>query len=169
MKMGKIIGFFIVFSLILPSCKANKTDVKVEFDQEAFITHRQKWQQANVNNYKYQLIAYDNKENKEYSAIITVENGIYKENSHASDDFNINYFLNFSTIDKIYNWLELTYNENDIFRFTKFGIYITNIYAEYDEINHIPIIINYKIKAPFFIDVDGINYFKINNFEKKDE
>jgi len=164
--MGKIIGLFIVLSLILLSCEANKSNVKVEFDQEAFIAHRQKWQQANVNNYKYQLIAYDNKEKKEYSAIITVENGIYKENSLTSDDFNINDFLNFSTIDKIYNWLESTYNENDIFRFTKIGAYVTNIYVEYDEINHIPVIINYKIKAPFFIDINGIDYFKINNFEK---
>jgi hypothetical protein len=158
--MKKLIWLFLLSGLFLSCDDFLKYNVEITFDQTAFNNQRQQWMTSNVKNYKYQLLAsgfigYDGQ--------IIVENKKYKE-SITDDD--INSFKEYSTIDEIYNTIETIYISNNNKMYSKNEFYFTEIYVEYDNINHIPVKINYKYYAPSNLAVDGTFDYEIKSFVK---
>jgi hypothetical protein len=160
--MKKLIGLFLLLGLF-GSCGNIEYNVEIKFDQIIFNDQRQQWQESNIKNYKYQLLAQGF---IGYNGVIIVENGIYKESLSEMDYYDINIFFDYSTIDEIYNTIENIYETNNNKMYSKSDFYFTEIDIEYDEINNIPIKILYKYYAPSNLTVDGTFNYEIKSFEK---
>jgi hypothetical protein len=161
--MKKIAGVFFV-SYLFVSCGIN---VDVKFDLAAFNEQKKLWQTSNITNYKYHLRAVGW---GGYDGTIIVENGNCKDNLPTSEHYKIDSYLldNYSTVDKIYKYIENSYNENNKKKKPMNDVWLDEIYVKYDKINHIPIEIHYNYGYPAFsaIAIDGIFDYYISNFEE---
>jgi len=140
-------------------CSCSKDDyINVKFDKETFIEQRQLWQASNTKDYEYHLLFGG------YNIKIIIENGDCKDEGICNFDY--------STIDKVYNTIEEIYNfyngtkKTDHYFSDRYLFYVTEIFIEYDKINHIPIKIHYLYYVSPGIDIHGIFYYEINDFEK---
>jgi len=158
--MNKLIGLFFIFGLFL-SCGFTNN---VKFDQKTFNEQRQKWQESNIKNYKYRLSAFGF---SGYDGVIIVENGIFKESIKENDYYDdIDYFMEYSTIDRIYETIEDRYKTNNNKYFSINDFFYTEIKIEYDKTNHIPIKIQFIYYESPGVAVDGTFDYEINEFEK---
>ena len=144
------------------SCNSlSEFTVQIKFDQKTFIEQRQLWQQANIKNYQYQLSAigfiY-------YYGTIFVENGQIKNDLPSVEDSNIENFISYSTIDEIYKTIEDIFNSYNNTKQSKVKVYYTEIFVEYDKINHIPIDIIYSYYTPSNVAHDGTFHYIIAEF-----
>jgi len=137
---------------------------QVKFDKKTFVEQRQLWQKANIKNYQYQLSAigfiY-------YYGTIFVENGKIKNDLPSVENSNIENFINYSTIDEIYKTIEETFTFHNNKKQSEKDVYYTEIFVEYDKINHIPIDIIYYYYAPSDVALDGTFHYRIAEFSKK--
>jgi len=162
--MKKVIIIFLVF--ILFSCaNLSKSTTQVKFDKEIFIEQRKLWQQANIKNYQYQLSAIGS---IYYYGTIFVENSQFKNDLAFVENSNIEYFMNYSTIDEIYKTIEEIFNTNNKIKQSKDRVYQTEIFIEYDKISHIPIDIIYYYYTPPDVAHDGTFRYKIAEFKKRE-
>jgi len=151
--------------LIIVSCDDPlMSTVQVKFDQKTFVEQRQLWQEANIKNYQYQLSAigfiY-------YYGTIFVENGQIKNDLISVEYSNIEYFMNYSTIDEIYKTIEEIFTSYNNTKRSKKDVYYTEIFVDYDNIKHIPIEIIYYCYAPSNVALDGTFHYKITEFSER--
>ena len=134
-------------------CSCSKDDyVKVKFDKETFIEQRQLWQASNTKDYEYHLLFGG------FNIKIIIENGICKDEEISNHAY--------STIDKTYNKIEEEFNFYNGTKKSDHSLYLTEIFVEYDKINHIPIKIHYRYYVPPNMLIHGIFYYEIKDFEK---
>ena len=164
LSSGKVVAIAICLVVMTAFFGCNKDELIVKFDEKTFIEQKKLWQLSNTKDYEYHLLAsgfvY-------YYGKIIVENGscsndvILHEYSHSA----VSGFLNYSTIDLIYETIEEMFNscKNGT---KKSDFYYTEILVEYDIINHIPIKINYKYYCSPNLAVDGTLYYTITNYNK---
>ena len=145
---------------VLLVCSCSK-DVSVKFDRRTFVEQRQLWQASNTKDYEYHLFASGF---MMYYGKITVENGSFKSHE-ILHEHSTSVFLEYSTIDKIYQTIEEMYN---FYNGTiKSDSYCKEISVEYDKTNHIPVKINYIHHFSPDIAVDGTFDYEITNFKKQ--
>ena len=164
LSLKKLVATAICFAVMTVFSSCNKDELIVKFDEKTFIEQKKLWQLSNTNDYEYHLLA--NGFVYYYGKII-VKNGsfnndiILHENSHSV----VSGFSNYSTIDLVYEIIEEMFNSrNNGTKKTDF--YYTEIFVEYDKINHIPIKINYKYYCSPNLAVDGTFDYTITNFNK---
>ena len=157
---------FCLFTFISCATGVSKSDdiVKtVKFDHKTFSRQRQLWHDANVRNYQYQLFAigfiY-------YYGTVYVEDGNYKNDTPLESYFDITNFMDYSTIDKIYETIERMFDSNNNREQSEKTVYMTEISVEYDTISHIPVTIKYHYHIPPDVAFDGTSDYKITNFLK---
>ena len=142
----------------------NKDEVIVKFDEKTFIEQKKLWQLSNTKDYEYHLFAsgFIN-----YYGKIIVENGSFSNEVilHEYSNSVVSSFLNYSTIDLVYEIIEEMFNSCSNGT-KKSDFYYTEILVEYDIINHIPIKINYKYYCSPDLEVDGTFDYTITNFNK---
>ena len=154
----------ILFISVIIFISCEEKVVQVEFDQKTFIEQRQLWQESNIKNYQYQFSVFGN---PSYHGTIFVENRTFKYDSPLDEYSDIANFIEYSTIDDIYNTIENTFN---LYNNTKQSIhdaYYSKIIVEYDKINNIPISISYRYTAPPDVWLDGPFDYEITNFGSK--
>ena len=159
--MGKIVVIVSVLGLLI-SCDLFTPKVEIKFDRETFNTQRQLWQSSNIKNYSYRLraVGFLN-----YDGIIIVENGEYKENrpTEGSDEFS-DYFRRYSSIDEIYNWVELMYTSNNNKKPDP-GHYLEEILVVYDETLHIPVELHDIYHVSPGVSITGTFDYFISDFK----
>jgi len=154
--------FLAVFILFWISCDSNiESNILASFDHKTFTEQRQLWQDSNTMNYTYTLSATGF---IFYYGDIFVENGIFKNDIPHDEYSDIDYFINYSTIDEIYQTVENMYNE--IITASKSDFYFTDILVTYDKENHIPTKIIYTYFSSPDLAVDGTFFYEISNFIK---
>jgi len=167
MKNKLVFCFFLLFSVISIIACPIPMNVTVQFDQETFHKQRQQWQESNIKNYTYNLRAYGF---VGFDGKIIVENGMFKESFPDGGFSSDGIFSHYSTIDNIYSTLKDHYDTYNNNKYSKlFDSYCEGIYVEYDNINHIPIKIQYKYSHPPMVAVDGTFDYEISDFEKSNE
>jgi len=148
--------------VLLVSCDLFTPKVEIKFDRETFTTQRLLWQSSNIKNYSYRLraVGFFN-----YDGIIIVENGEYRENqpSEGSDELS-GYFMRYSSIDEIYNWIELMYTSNNNKKPDP-GHYLEEILVVYDENLHIPVEIHDIYHVSPGVIIDGTFDYYISEFK----
>ena len=157
----------LIFSFCLLTCicctTVSKHDDVVKFDHKTFSEQRQLWRDSNVKNYQYQLSAIGF---VYYYGTIYVEDKNYKNNTSLVSNSDITNFLDYSTIDKVYETIEKMFDSNNNKEQLEKTVYMTEISVEYDKINHVPLAIKYLYHIPPDIAFDGTSNYKITNFLK---
>jgi hypothetical protein len=133
----------------------------VKFDHKTFSEQRQLWHDSDVRNYRYQLFAIGY---ISYYGTVYVEDGNFKNDTPLDRDFDITDFLDYSTIDKIYETIERMFDSNKNKEQSKKAVYMTELSVEYDTINHVPLTIKYHYHIPPDVAFDGTSEYKITNF-----
>jgi hypothetical protein len=165
---GGIIISFCLFTFISCTSVSNKSDdivTTVKFDHKTFSGQRQLWRDSNVRNYQYQLSAIGA---FPYFGTVYVENGNYKSNTPLESYFDITNFLDYSTINKIYETIERMFDLNNKEDQSEKAVYMTEISVEYDKINHIPLAIEYHYHIPTDVAFDTTSIYRIANFQKSE-
>ena len=163
LSMRKVVAIAICLAAMTVFSGCNKDEVIVKFDEKTFIEQKKLWQSSNTKDYEYHLLAdgfvY-------YYGKIIVENGSFSNDVilHENSNSVVIDFLNFSTIDLVYETIEKMFNSCK--NVTKSDFYFTEILVEYDKINHIPIKIDYKYYCSPNLAVDGTFDYTITNFKK---
>jgi hypothetical protein len=159
-----IVVSFCLFTLI--SCagvsKFGGMKKTVEFDQKTFSEQKRLWHDSNVTHYQYQLFAIGF---IPYYGTVFVEDGKYKNDAPLDMNFDINDFLDYSTIDKVYETIGRMFDSNKE-ELSEKAVYMTRISVEYDKINHVPLTIKYHYHIPPDVAYDGTSDYKIENFQK---
>jgi hypothetical protein len=152
--------FIVLLAALNYSC--GKEDfVRVKFDEKVFLEQKKLWQSSITKNYQYDLFTGGF---LLYHGRITVENGDFVKEEIINEYTNISIPESYSTIDKIYDTIEETFNNNNGVK--KSDFYIKEISVEYDRIHHIPTrIINHYYASPK-LEVDGNFIFLITNFDR---
>jgi hypothetical protein len=160
---ANIITSLYLFTFISCVGVSNPGGIKqtIKFDYKTFSDQRQLWHNSNVRNYQFQLFAIGF---IPYYGTVYVEDGKYKNNTPLDTNFDFNIFLDYSTIDKIYETIERMFNNNK--EQSEKAVYMTEISVEYDKINHIPLTIKYHYHIPPDVAYDGTTDYKITNFLK---
>ena len=143
----------------------NKDEVIVKFDEKTFIEQKKLWQLSNTKDYEYHLHASGF---MNYYGKIIVENGSFSDEVILHEyphSVAVSNFLNFSTIDLVYESIEEMLNSCSNGT-KKSDFYYTEILVEYDKINHIPIKISYLYYCSPRLAVDGTFDYTITNFNK---
>ncbi|MCL2074195.1 MAG: DUF6174 domain-containing protein [Marinilabiliaceae bacterium] len=164
LSVRKVVAIAACLTVTAMFSGCNKDEVIVKFDKKTFIEQKKLWQLSNTKDYEYHLLAdgfvY-------YYGKIIVENGNFKNDEilHEYSHPIVSTFSNYSTIDLIYETIEGMFNscKNET---KKSDFYCTEIFVEYDKINHVPIKIEYKYYCSPNIVVDGTFDFTITNFNK---
>jgi hypothetical protein len=160
-----IIVSFCLFTLI--SCagvsKSGGKKKTVEFDHKSFLEQKQLWLDTNVRNYQYQLFAIGF---ISYYGTVYVEDGNYINDTPLDMNFDINNFLDYSTIDKVYETIGRMFDSNNNDGQSEKAVYMTRISVEYDKINHVPLTIKYHYHIPPDVAYDGTSDYKIENYQK---
>ena len=159
----KNIIVLLLFSVILISCNSNGSIVQIEFDQTTFNNQRQLWQLSNFKNYSYRLQAIGF---FSYDGIIIVENGDYKNNLPSVGSDEINVFINFTSIDEIYKWIDLVFTSNNNKEQQLDEYYLMEISVLYDEMYHIPIEIHFINYVAPGVHVSGVFDYYISDFKR---
>jgi len=159
--MKKIVVIVSIFVLLV-SCNLFTPRVEIKFDLETFNTQRHLWQSSNIKNYSYRLRAegFFN-----YDGTIIVENGEYKEDrpSEGSEEFS-GYFGRYSSIDEIYNWVDLMYTSNNNKKPDP-GHYLEEILVVYDEALHIPVELHDIYHVSPGVSITGTFDYFISDFK----
>ena len=164
LSLRKVVAIAICLAAMTVFAGCIKDEVSVKFDKKTFIEQRKLWQLSNTKDYEYHLFASGF---VLYYGKIIVENGsfnnevILHEYSHSI----VSGFLNYSTIDFVYETIETMFNScNNATKNEDF--YYTEIIVEYDKLNHIPIKISYKYYCSPNLAVDGTFDYTITKFSK---
>ena len=158
---GLIISFCL-FTFI--SCTSvSKADNMVKFEHKTFSEQRQLWRDSHTRNYQYQLFAIGF---IGYYGTVYIEDGNYKNDTPLEKYFDITNFLDYSTINKIYETIERMFELNNTDEQSEKAVYMTEIAVEYDKINHVPLTIKYHYHIPPDVAFDGTFDYKITNFLK---
>jgi hypothetical protein len=115
-----------------------------------------------VRDYQYQLFAIGF---IPYYGTVFVEDGKYKNDAPLDMNFDINGFLDYSTIDKVYETIERMFDSNKE-ELSEKAVYMTRISVEYDKVNHVPLAIKYHYHIPPDVAFDGTVDYKIADFQK---
>ena len=165
---GGILISFCLFTFISCTSVSNKSDdiaTTVKFDRKTFSEQRQLWRDSNVRNYQYQLSAIGA---FPYFGTVYVQDGNYKSDTPLERYFDITNFLDYSTIDKIYETIEKMFDSHNNKEQSERTVYMTEISVEYDEINHIPLSIKYHYHIPPNVAFDGTSNYRIADFLKSE-
>ena len=164
LSLRKAVAIAICFTIMTVFSGCNKDEVIVKFDEKTFFEQKKLWQLSNTKDYEYQLRA--NGFVYYYGKII-VENGSFSNDIilHENSDSVVSGFLNYSTIDLVYEIIEEMFNLCNN-RTEKSDFYYTEVVVKYDKTNHIPIKINYKYYCSPNLEVDGTFDYTITNFNK---
>jgi hypothetical protein len=163
---GIIISFCLFTFISCTSVSRSGSEKKtIQFDQRTFSEQHQLWRDSNVRNYQYQLFAIGF---IPYYGTVFVEDGKYKNDTPLDTNFDINGFLDYSTIDKIYETIERMFDLNNNEGKSEKAVYMTEISVEYDKVNHIPLTIKYHYHIPPDVAYDGTSDYKITNFLKSE-
>ena len=152
--------FVILLVALSYSCEKDEY-VRVKFDEKTFLEQKQLWQSSITMNYQYDLFTGGF---LLYHGRITVENGDFAKEEILNEYSHISIPESYSTIDKIYDTIEETFNNNNGKK--KSDFYIREISVEYDKINHIPTSIVKHYYASPKLEVDGNFSFSITNFDR---
>jgi hypothetical protein len=160
-KMKRIVVLVSVLGLLV-SCNLFTPKVEIRFDRETFDTQRQLWQSSNIKNYSYRLraVGFFN-----YDGTIIVENGEYKEDrpSESSDELS-GYFMRYSSIDEIYNWIELEFTSNNNKKPER-EYHLEEILVVYDETFHIPVEVHDIYHVSPGVSITGTFDYYISDFK----
>ena len=162
--MKKLIFCLPVFIMLASCAHLFESNVQVKFDLQTFNEQRQLWQESNVQNYQYQFTA---KGFRSYDGTVFVSDGEFMLDRPSDNQryANIDFFKGeYTTIDETYKRIERLFNAYNNKKFSKADFYFTEIFVEYDTVNHIPIKIAYIFKPSKYIMVDGTFYFEITDF-----
>jgi len=149
-----------IFLIVIVCCSCGKDHVSVKFDKKTFTQQRQLWQASNTKDYEYHLFASGF---MMYYGKIHVENGSFKYDE-ILHEYASSLFMDYATIDKIYQTIEEIYNHYN--KADKSDFYYNEIEVEYDKTNHIPTKIHYHHFQSPNLAVDGTFYFEISSFKK---
>ena len=165
LSLRKVVAIAICLAAMTVFAGCTKDEVFVKFDKKTFIEQRKLWQLSNTKDYEYHLFASGF---GSYYGKIIVENGNFNNDvilHENSQSVVVSGFLNYSTIDLVYETIEKMFNScNNSTK--KSDFYYTEILVEYDKTNHIPIKINYKYYCSPNLAVDGTFDYTITNFNK---
>ena len=163
--MSGIIISFCLFTFISCRSTSKSDDIiqTVKFDHKVFSEQRRLWHDSNVKNYRYQLSAIGP---FPYHGTVYVQDGNYKNDTPLDSSFEITNFLEYSTINKIYETIERMFDSNNNKEQSEKAVYMTEISVEYDTINHVPLAIKYHYHIPPDVAFDGTSDYKITNFLK---
>ena len=158
---------FIILACFLSLCILSCGNVEVIFDQKTFYNHWDQWQDKNINNYQYRFNAFGW---THYDGIVFVEDGQFKNDNIIFGDSNMEYWVGYSTIDKIFETIERTYLQNNNTQKSRNEYYLKAIHVKYDNINNIPVDIYYEYDLPKFsnMEIDGTFHFEIKDFSIMD-
>jgi hypothetical protein len=160
-----IIVSLCLFTFISCAGVSNSGGMKktVEFDYKTFSEQKRLWLDSNVTHYQYQLFAIGF---IPYYGTVFVEDGKYKNDTPLDMNFDINNFIDYSTIDKVYETIERMFDSNNNEGQSEKAVYMTRISVEYDIINHVPLTIKYHYHIPPDVAFDGTVDYKIADFQK---
>jgi len=131
----------------------------LKFDGRTFGEQRRLWRSSGTKDYSYDLAALGY---ISYEGTVSVVNGDFKGDD--PDWGTIEEFLEYSTIDKVYDEIEAMFLKHKDAEQSKSDFHFTEIAVEYDTANHIPTKIFHKYYCPPNLAVDGTFVFEIRNF-----
>ena len=161
MKYNAVV-LVLLFFLLFTSCEnSTEKNLKVDFDLKTFNEQKQLWQESGIKNYQY---LFRSSGEIAYRGTVIVENGNFKGDIPQNELFTIERFMEYSSINAIYDHIETVFENYSNTKWDKEKGYVSKIEVEYDKDNHIPVYIHFYTYTQPGLVFDGVDYSEIQNF-----